>query len=132
MPIKIISGVLFPNLDELSVGSAKISFKDGKPLPGSGGQLKDVNIIGSGDFVGKPSVQVSLRHITVKESDKKGIFRGSPLSNETSFNLNHELVSEHDRYTGVSVSWFATPNDDRDDKCSQISEISLLIIGETK
>ncbi|MFO1446729.1 MAG: hypothetical protein U1F61_01020 [Opitutaceae bacterium] len=132
MPIKIISGVLFPTLEDLSLGSAKINFKDGKLLPGSGAQFKEVNVIGTGDFLSKPCVQVSLRHITIKESDKKGFFGGSTLNKHVSFNLNDDFIIEKGQLTGMSVSWSATPHEDGDANRSQISEISVLIIGETK
>ena len=131
MPIKIISGVLFPTLDGRSLGSARISFKDGKLIPSSGAQFKEVNVIGTGDFTGKPCVQISLRHITIKESDKTSFFGGSALNKDIGFNLNDEFIVENDTLVGMTVSWAATPHEDGAPNVSQISEISVLIIGET-
>ena len=133
MPIKIISGVLFPTLDDRSIGSAKISLTNGQLLPGSGALFKEVNVIGTGDFVGTPCVQVSLRHITVKDSPKKSLFAGgSELAKDLSFNLNDDFSGENGVKTVMNVSWAASPREEGAARIAEVMEISVLVIGETK
>jgi hypothetical protein len=133
MAIKIISGVLFPTVEDRAIGSAKIKFSDGSLLPGSGAKFKEVHVIGTGDYVGKPCVHISLRHILFSESPNKGLLSGLfDPAKHMSFNLNDDMIVENGAATGISISWATTPREEGMSHKSEISEIGVLIIGETK
>jgi hypothetical protein len=132
MALKIISGVLFPSIGERSIGSARISFKNGDLLPDAGARFSKGNVIGSGAYIGKPCVQVSLRHIIFSDSPQRGVLSAFfDPSKDASFNLNDDLIIENGVSTGVTISWTATPREEGAQMKSEIMEISVLIIGET-
>lgn len=133
MAIKIISGVLFPTVEDRAIGSAKIKFSDGSLIPGSGAKFKEVHVIGSGDYIGKPCVHISLRHINWGESPDKSLLSGLfDPAKHMSFNLNDDMIVENGVTTGITISWATTPREEGMSHKSEISEIGVLIIGETK
>jgi|GEM_PF-2024919 len=132
MALKIISGVLFPTSGDRSLGSARIDFDKGDLISGAGATFSKGATIGSGVFIGKPCIQVSLRHIIFSDSPQKGVLSSFfDPARDASFNLNDDLVMENGNCTAVTISWDATPRDDGAEMKSEIIEISVLVIGET-
>jgi hypothetical protein len=133
MALKIISGLLLPNSRERAAGSAIIKFSDGAAVEGGGAKFTEVTVIGSGAFTGLPCKQISLRHIVFTDSDRSGVF---PIlfdaSRHAFFNLDDDFVIENGNVTGLKVTWHAGPVSEKSERRSEIMEISVLIIGETK
>lgn len=119
MALKIISGLLAPLAGERSHGSATIRLADAKVAPGGGAKFTEVNVIGAGDFVGRPCKHLALRH-----------FVHEPKSGAR-FNLNDDFIVENGVVTAVKISWVAETTPEREQKLTEIHEISVLIIGET-
>jgi hypothetical protein len=133
MAIKIISGLLLPNSRERAAGSATIKFADGAIVAGGSAKFTEVTVIGSGEFTGTPCKQISLRHIVFTDSDRSGVI---PLlfdaSRHAFFNLDDDFITENGTITGLKVSWHAGPVPEKAERRSEIMEVSVLIIGETK
>lgn len=133
MALKIISGLLLPTAGDRSIGSVTVSLTDGKIISGSDARFTDVRIIGSGNYVGEPCQQISLRHIVFSETDKAGILsKVFDPQQHLSFNINDEFVVEDGVAKALKISWVAGPRGDDSAHRSEIVEISVLVIGETK
>jgi hypothetical protein len=132
MALKIISGLLCPSRGCRSEGSASIRFSDGKIIPGSEAKFSEVTVVGTGVFAGEPCKQVSLRHVIFIDSDRGNILPMFNASEDTFFDLSDDLVLENGVPIGLKISWQAGPKTTGKKRKSEILEISVMIIGETK
>lgn len=132
MALKIISGLLLPTAGDRSIGSATISLRDGSLLGSGEARFTDARIVGSGDYVGEPCQQISLRHIVFSEAPNAGLLsKVLDPAKHLSFNINDEFVMENGKAVALKVSWVAGPRGDAGHR-SEIVEISVFVIGEAK
>lgn len=128
MGLRGISGVIVPKKGHRSKGSAIIRLEFADLAPGADGAFAEVAHFGSGKFMTEPCKMISLRRVSIQDSDKPD---GFPVSFDRThldtLNLDDNYDIENGEFSRLRIRWKASPNEG-----VEIREISVFIIGETE
>ena len=131
--IKVISGILAPLSGFRSRGSATINFSDGSLVSGSNASFWEKQIIGSGNIIGKPCKQISLRKMSFTDSDNNSSVGFIPIDigKNLLFDLDDHFMPSNNSSnpTGIKITWNSSPTSSGNVIESEIAEISFMIIG---